>query len=260
MRLFYVVIAVSILIALSYVVWVSSQIVIQLWKRNIVQMIYILVVKNLFMLHGVLIDQVALCIFMITMRSLTIELEHFNQELKQFFKAANEPMNARKNAIGIVFYCKNYSDLVKKVRKADRIFNGYIFVMVAIWLPITIFAPISLAKIRLSFDLIFRVNDLFRCAYHLCGLCIIPAQVYTQLRATNAVLNNKVSKWIDIDKNSRDLVKVFTDSVAQSNVGITMGGMTIIRSSMILTCLSMIIPYVVLCFQLRIGMQIAPAN
>ncbi|KAI1709676.1 CBR-GUR-4 protein [Ditylenchus destructor] len=188
MRLFYVVIG-SVLIALFYVVWVSSQIVIQLWKRNIAQ----------------------------------------------FFKATNEPMNARKNVNGIVFFCKNYSDLVKKVRKADQIFNGYILAMVAIWLPITIFAPISLAKIKLSFDLIFRVNDLFRCAYHLCGLCIIPAQVYTQLRATSAVLNYKVSKWIDIDKNSRDLVKVFADSVAQSNVGITMGGMTIIRSSMILT-------------------------
>ncbi|KAI1723111.1 hypothetical protein Ddc_07306 [Ditylenchus destructor] len=127
--------------------------------------------------------------------------------------------------------------------------------MIAIWLPTTIFAPIAILRAGGSVNLIFRIHDIMRSAFHLYGLCIFPAQLYSEIRATHDFLSDEFAQWVEVDQECYRLMKSFADSIGQSSVGITVGGMTVITKPMILTCLSMIVPYVVLCLQLHMSAQ-----
>ncbi|KAI1700385.1 hypothetical protein Ddc_18101 [Ditylenchus destructor] len=75
------------------------------------------------------------------------------------------------------------------------------------------------------------------------------------LKATLDILNRHIPNWIEENRETTRVIKIFTNSIAQSNVGITVGGMTVITKSMILTCLSLVVPYTLLCLQLKIGSQ-----
>ncbi|KAI1732496.1 hypothetical protein Ddc_01365 [Ditylenchus destructor] len=189
---------------------------------------------------------------MVTMRSLTTELKQVYREFDEIFGRV-ELKDAEKQAERFLAVCNGYSNTVDKVHMADRIFSMFTFVMIAIWLPTTIFAPVAFLHTEWSIYLIFRMYDVFRTIFHLFGLCIIPAQIYSEHQQIIILINCQVTKRIGMEDKLTSLMKTFGKSIVHTNVCITVGGMVIIRKSMILTCLSMIVPYVVLFLQLHIG-------
>ncbi|KAI1693026.1 hypothetical protein DdX_20886 [Ditylenchus destructor] len=128
--------------------------------------------------------------------------------------------------------------------------------MIAVWLPTTIFAPVALLRTEISFHIIFRVYDFARSIFHFYGLCVLPAQVYTQSEKTTIILNNEICMRVGSPRHSQKLIpilKTFAEGIVQTYSGITVGGMIVIKKSTILTCLSVMVPYVVLFLQLHIG-------
>ncbi|KAI1710255.1 shK domain-like domain-containing protein [Ditylenchus destructor] len=92
-------------------------------------------------------------------------------------------------------------------------------------------------------------HDIFWHPYKLYGLCLLSAQVFTQLKATHDILSRQIPNWIEKNEEVARTIKRFTDFVAQSNAGITVGGMIVITKSLILTCVSLSVPYIILCLQ-----------
>ncbi|KAI1697656.1 hypothetical protein DdX_18378 [Ditylenchus destructor] len=239
---------------LMYIIWFSTlSVKFYVANNDYLTLSYILIYRNALVLHGVFVGHVALCIFMISMCSLTIELSTLNQEFRELIKA-RKYMKADKNFIEsrTQALCQEYCRRRKKVSDADYIFRTYTFFMIPIWLSTTIFVPITLLRVQWSVQLVFilkRLHDALRSIVHLYGLCVYPAQ----LRRTHDILSIYLSEWIDPTDKFSGMIKNLSDNIAQSNIGITVGGMTVMTKPMILTCLSVILPYIVLCLQLRIG-------
>ncbi|KAI1710252.1 7tm chemosensory receptor domain-containing protein [Ditylenchus destructor] len=216
------------------------------------------VVRTIFIVQYALVENATFCIFLVSMASLVIELSEFNSQLNQEF-TLNRPSEIKDgktiSAPQVLTYFKSYTHLTEKVGRVDRIFNLYIFAMIACTLPTAIFAPVNLIHSQLDIHLLFNIHGVVCSIYRLCGLCLLPAQVFTQLKSTHSILNLQIPIWNDENKDIARTITNFANSIAQSSAGITVGGMALITKSMILTCLSMIMTYILLCLQLRIGSQ-----
>ncbi|KAI1700719.1 GUstatory Receptor family [Ditylenchus destructor] len=215
-------------------------------------------IRHIFGMPNILAKNITFCIFMVSMASLVIELSDFNNRLEEEF-TVDQLIKVEEGkvitSLQVLAYFKSYTKLTEKVGSVDRIFNLYIFSMIACSLPTAIIAPIKLIHSKWGIYVLFNACNVFGYFYRLCGLCLLPAQVFTQLKATHGILNRQIPSWIEENQEAALIIKIFTDSTAQSNVGITVGGMTVITKSMILTCLSLIVPYTLLCLQLKIGSQ-----
>ncbi|KAI1710251.1 7tm chemosensory receptor domain-containing protein [Ditylenchus destructor] len=222
------------------------------------EQIAIRVVRAIFIVQYALVENATFCIFVVSMASLVIELSEFNSQLNQEF-TLNRPSKNKDcktiSASQVLTYFKSYTHLTEKVGRVDHVFNLYIFAMIACSLPTAIFAPVNLIHSEWDVELLFNIHGVVCSGYRLCGLCLLPAQVFTQLKSTHSILNLQIPYWNDENKDIAGTIKDFANSIAQSNAGITVGGITVITKSMILTCLSMIMTYILLCLQLRIGSQ-----
>ncbi|KAI1693411.1 hypothetical protein DdX_20666 [Ditylenchus destructor] len=83
-------------------------------------------------------------------------------------------------SLQVLAYFKSYTKLTEKVGSVDRIFNLYIFSMIACSLPTAIIAPIKLIHSKWGIYVLFNACNVFGYFYRLCGLCLLPAQVFTQ--------------------------------------------------------------------------------
>uniref|UniRef100_A0A915D344 Uncharacterized protein n=1 Tax=Ditylenchus dipsaci TaxID=166011 RepID=A0A915D344_9BILA len=146
-----------------------------------------------------------------------------------------------------------HNGLADKISEVDGIFKIYAFTMMIMGSTTTIFAMLSLIRTEKSFYLLFSAHDLACCLYHLFGLCVIPAQVYTQFRAIQHIIYRQQLVWMEYDLKIYQIIGMISDNVTQSQVGITLWGITPITKPLILTCLSLVIPYVLLCLQFQIG-------
>ncbi|KAI1703513.1 hypothetical protein DdX_14846 [Ditylenchus destructor] len=223
------------------------------WGRDYAKMMYIIIIRNLFILHGLFVGHVPLYIFMTTMWSLIVEFDESNRKFKEFFKSIKGGADEEKTIDRFLTFSRSHYYLVKKVQKADRIFKLFTLVMTGIWLPTTVFAPVALLRSEWSMQVIFRLYDVVRSVFHFYGLCIVAAHVHTKSQITTVLLNNEICKRVGHSHSLVPCIKTFTESLIHTNTSITVGGMVAMRKSMILTCLSLIVPYVVLFLQLRIG-------
>ncbi|KAI1710256.1 GUstatory Receptor family [Ditylenchus destructor] len=210
---------------------------------------------QLFKIHYVIVVNVAFCIFVVSMASLIMELSEFNSKLNEEFAATQSQLEEGTviTAPQVLIRFKFYTHLTDKVGRVDNIFNLYIFATIACSLSTAIIAPIKLFHADWHIALLFRIHDTI--PYKLCGLCLLPAQVFTQVKATHDILSRQIPNWIEKNEEVARTIKRFTDFVAQSNAGITVGGMIVITKSLILTCLYLIVPNIVLCLQLKAGNQ-----
>ncbi|KAI1700474.1 hypothetical protein DdX_16685 [Ditylenchus destructor] len=178
------------------------------------------------------------------MASLIIELSEFNSQLDEEFTVNQLEEGKVITAPQVLTRFKRYTHLTEKL---------YIFATLACSLSTGIIAPIKLFNAEWNIALLFHIHDTV--PYKLSFLCLLPAQVFTQLKVTHDILSRQIPNWIDKNEDVTRTIKRFTDFVAQSSAGITVGGMTVITKSMILTCFSLIVPYIVLCLQLKGGNQ-----
>ncbi|KAI1700240.1 hypothetical protein Ddc_18178 [Ditylenchus destructor] len=192
------------------------------------------------------------------MRSLLFELDESRWKFNEFFKSMKSASEEEKSISKFLALSKRHFDIVKKVQKADRIFKLFTLVMIGVWMPTTIFTPVALVQVwsgKWTIQMTFLMYDVARSIFHFYGLCIMPAQVHTMCRKTTILLNNEVCERVENlnqPQSITPLIKTFAESVTNTDSGITVGGMILIRKSMVLTCLSLVVPYVILFLQLKL--------
>ncbi|KAI1695272.1 hypothetical protein Ddc_21360 [Ditylenchus destructor] len=199
---------------------------------------FLVIVRHGYILHGLYVGHIPLYIFMISMRSLLIELDESNRRFKEFFRSMKSPLDEQKSIERFLVLTKRHYYLVKKIQKADRVFKIFTLAMIALWLPTTIFTPVTVVRTKWSMQMTIQLYDVVRSIFHFYGLCIMPAQVHTKSQLTTNILNNEICKRVENVNPAQSitpLIKTFAESVTNTNSAITVGGMILIRKSMILT-------------------------
>ncbi|KAI1712572.1 CBR-GUR-5 protein [Ditylenchus destructor] len=197
-----------------------------------------------------------LCFFVTTVQSLAMELDEFNRHFEKML----QNLSAHSNESQVSNLCStllqtfaSHKILGDKVQKVDKIFQFYVFLMTATGIPISIFAVITVVR-RNSWCGVFRsLDDAISCTIHLIGFTIVPAQIYTKHRAIQSHLYWSEVIWRKYDKNIYRTARMVTENVEQMEIGISVGGFIVITKPLILTSISLVIPYLLLCLQLDLG-------
>ncbi|KAI1707700.1 CBR-GUR-5 protein [Ditylenchus destructor] len=197
-----------------------------------------------------------LCFFVTTVQSLAMELDAFNGHFETMLRNLSEHSNDSQipNLCSTLLQTfASHKILGDKVQKVDKIFQLYVFLMTATGIPISIFAMITVVR-RNSWSGVFRsLDDAISCTIHLIGFTIVPAQIYTKHRAIQSHLYWSEVIWRKYDKNIYRTARMVTENVEQMEIGISVGGFIVITKPLILTSISLIIPYLLLCLQLDLG-------
>ncbi|KAI1718493.1 CRE-GUR-4 protein [Ditylenchus destructor] len=208
--------------------------------------------------HGPFVFNVLLCVFSITVTSITIELEELNTEFRQRLELFGESprgiQEREKIAQYILATFVKHNSIAGKIITIDKMFRNYAFLMVSLAFATTIFGFLSLIRTEsASMFFLFSAYDVASCILHTYGLCILPARGYNEFCEAQHIVNREAAIWSEYDSKLYHVAKMFTDNIVQSSVGITLGGFTLITKSMILTCFSFVVPYVILFLQLHVG-------
>ncbi|KAI1705460.1 GUstatory Receptor family [Ditylenchus destructor] len=209
-------------------------------------------------IYGIGVWNFVLCFFVVVIRSLSLELRDFNRVFADLLR--DKPLysleverKSEKLAEKLLLAFAAHNRLAKKIRKTDKCFQSYTFAMMAVGTPMTIFALITLIRRKSWMGLLYSVHDVICCTVHLIGFTVVPAGIYTEFRAIQTQLYKNTAIWKEYNLKLYQIARMFTENVSQSDIGISIGGFITITKSLVLTCLSLVIPYVILCLQLNIG-------
>ncbi|KAI1710703.1 GUstatory Receptor family [Ditylenchus destructor] len=212
--------------------------------------------RNIVSILGHFVWNLSFCYFVMLIRSITRELKYFNAQFKQMLDDSEKTSQSNPEGLAnqLLLSLTSHNKLAEKIIEVDKIFQTYTFLMTAIATPQTIFALLLLIRRQTWLGLCYSVIELVLCMAHLIGLTVIPAQIYTEFRMVHIHLYWASSVWSkEFDLKVYQIVRLFTESVNHSDVGISLGGFILITKSLVLTCLSVIIPYVLLCVQMQFG-------
>ncbi|KAI1707763.1 CBR-GUR-4 protein [Ditylenchus destructor] len=182
----------------------------------------------------------------------TIILSHFSH--RQYL---NDALNSNDRARNVPdFLMKSFSrhnEIAEKIQMADDIFKVYTFLMTVMGTTQSIMALLILIRRETWLGVYYSVIEMAICVVHLIGLTVVPAEVYTEFHEAQTVLYRKTPMWKNYDIKTYQIARSFTEKLARLHVGISFGGFTVITKSLILTCISLIVPYVLLCVQMQVG-------
>ncbi|KAI1707760.1 trehalose receptor domain-containing protein [Ditylenchus destructor] len=99
----------------------------------------------------------------------------------------------------------------------------------------------------------YSVVEMTMCVVHLVVLTVLPSQVHTEFKEAQKILYRKTSIWNKYDSWTFQIGRSFAEKISSWHVGISFGGFTVITKSLVLSCISLMVPYVLLCIQMHIG-------
>ncbi|KAI1703883.1 gamma interferon inducible lysosomal thiol reductase (GILT) domain-containing protein [Ditylenchus destructor] len=247
-------VTISTLVVVAWVVYFRmSSVKVILERIGLIRDIF----HSLYILYAQSLWHISLCIFIIAMKSLTLELSEFNGRFKEMLnletRTSDRLIEKKKLSESLLDAFEEHNNLADKITKVDERFRVYAFSMLVIGGVHTIFALLSMIRQRSWLHLFFFVYDVCICLCHLFGVCISAAQVYTEHRAVKNHLQRHTNLWLNYDSELYDIARMFSENASDSGVGITLYGFTLITKTLIWTCLSRIFPYVLLCLQLQMG-------
>uniref|UniRef100_A0A915E261 Gustatory receptor n=1 Tax=Ditylenchus dipsaci TaxID=166011 RepID=A0A915E261_9BILA len=197
--------------------------------------------------YGFCVTNIVLCAFIVVTKSIALELDRFNRIFpKMCIPSASTSANLLKSMA-------THNQLAEKISKADKIFQGYLMSMMAILSPAIIISFITLLRREDWLGVLYSLNDILCCSFQLFALTYNPAQIYTKFRAARDQVHKISANLIEYDMKACQIAQIFANNVAHSHVGFSLGGHTVITKSLILTMMSLVFPYVILCLQLNLG-------
>ncbi|KAI1709149.1 hypothetical protein DdX_11547 [Ditylenchus destructor] len=204
------------------------------------------------------VSLVSLYLAVIVTTSLSMELMEHNQSLEKHLQQRNLMGNSNNKyslANFLLGSLRNRNNISKKIVRVDEIIRNYAFLRVVSSSISLIFSLISAVHAPTALCRLCFVERVISSLLVLFGLCIVPAQVSNQFRLAHQILHVNSDVWLPTDdnKNVYPIGKTFMDSVYQSQIGITLGGILLITNRMLLTCLSLVVPYIILCLRLQVG-------
>ncbi|KAI1705152.1 7tm chemosensory receptor domain-containing protein [Ditylenchus destructor] len=219
--------------------------------------IFLSVLSYSVQLHAMYAWNAILVLFVVSIKTLAIDLEHFNRDMEKTLSGAISIKEERLKIETTLLNCfEGHCKLADRIRKIDSIFRLFIFLLLLTGVITTIFSLIALIRKKSWLNFVFAIPKVICCFLHIYGLCVIPAQIYTKFRTVHDLLYRNYQIWMEFDPKIYQITNMFTGNISHSNISITLWGFTPIRNTLILTCLSLVVPYVILCLQLNIGENI----
>uniref|UniRef100_A0A915D4V3 Gustatory receptor n=1 Tax=Ditylenchus dipsaci TaxID=166011 RepID=A0A915D4V3_9BILA len=174
---------------------------------------------------------------------ISVRVKHFNRQFKFMLKLAiASPFKHKVLSDRLLTAFHEHNQIADEIKQLDSIFRVYTFVMLTLDSTVTIFGVLLLLRRENWIDFAFTAHDVACCFYHLFGLCLIPAQIYNEYRSVQQKLWRQEQVWLDYNLRVYQIAKMFVENAANSNIGITLWGITVITKPLILMCLSLIIP------------------
>ncbi|KAI1703629.1 GUstatory Receptor family [Ditylenchus destructor] len=221
-------------------------------------------VYRLVPIYGVFVRNIVLCVFVIVMKCLSLELKEFKLSLDRLLQEDNQvkmadryprlsdchPDRLSRN-LSLAFDIHNR--LARKIRKCDIIFQYYILLMMVVGIPTTIFAIIVLVRRDTMIGALFSIPDAMYCAAQLIAFTLVPAQIHNEYQSIRTQLCRNTSLHQHYDGKLYHITLIFIDQITQTNAGISLGGLVVIRKVLLFTCVTLVTPYVILSLQLNIG-------
>ncbi|KAI1695437.1 CRE-GUR-5 protein [Ditylenchus destructor] len=185
--------------------------------------------------------------FMATVRSLTLQLEEFNREFQELMHSRNKEDDMSEKLLGAF---STHKMLAQKIREADKLLRSFIFFMLVTGVPMSVCGAITLIRRDKLVPFIFAFYDVIFCVVQLSAFTVIPAQLYEQLHAIPSHIYWSSTIWNRFNPDLFQIARTFTENVLQLPVGLSFGGLVLIRKSSILMAIVLIVPYVILSYQL----------
>ncbi|KAI1708671.1 CBR-GUR-5 protein [Ditylenchus destructor] len=187
--------------------------------------------------------------FVTSVRCLTYQVEEFNREFQEMLEFPNKADDLSERLIAAF---SAHKLLASKVRQTDRIFRVYIFCMLVTNVPMTIFGSITLIRRDNLFSFVCTFFDLIFCIVQLIGFTLAPARLYAQLHAAPSHIYWSSTILTHFDPHLSRITSRFTETVEKLKVGLSLGGLVFVKKSSILMAIVLIVPYVILSYQLYV--------
>ncbi|KAI1700944.1 CRE-GUR-4 protein [Ditylenchus destructor] len=205
-------------------------------------------------IYGFTVFNLTLIIFVVTVQCVLIQLQDFNRKLKAVLSTSIASTDNRLTLPDrLLEMLEMHNKLADKIHLVDSMFRAYTFTSMAFGIPTSVLALIVLIRRRMLLALYYSFNDTACCTFQMLGLTIVPAQIYMEFRSVHNILYRNSALWKNYDARFYQISRTFAKSAMQTNTGITLGGFIPITKSLILSSLSLILPYVMLCLQLHVG-------
>ncbi|KAI1708668.1 CBR-GUR-5 protein [Ditylenchus destructor] len=187
------------------------------------------------------------CYFVSSVRCLTFHLHDFNSKFQELLESRTKSEQLSERLLAAFSFHKT---LAQKVRQMDGIFRVFIFCMLVTNVPMTVFGAITLVRRKNLLSFIFALYDVIFCTVQLTVLTMVPAKLYAELYAFPSHIYWGHAVWTRYDPEVFQILRTVSEYVQQLQVGLSFGGLVIIRKSSVLTAIVLIVPYVVLSYQL----------
>ncbi|KAI1710401.1 CBR-GUR-5 protein [Ditylenchus destructor] len=189
------------------------------------------------------------CYFASSIRGITIQVKEFNREFQELFET---PYKFDNLAGRILTFLTSHKVLMQKVKVIDKTFKMFAFCILLTNVPMTVFGAITLVRRESLLAFVFALYDLVFCILQLTAFTIVPAQLYAELHMLPSYIDWSSSIWTHFDPHMFQIARAYIENVDKLNVGVSFGGLVIIRKSSILMALVLVVPYVILSYQLYI--------
>ncbi|KAI1706509.1 GUstatory Receptor family [Ditylenchus destructor] len=198
--------------------------------------IFLSVLSYSVQLHAMYAWNAILVLFVVSIKTLAIDLEHFNRDMEKTLSGAISIKEERLKIETTLLNCfEGHCKLADRIRKIDSIFRLFIFLLLLTGVITTIFSLIALIRKKSWLNFVFAIPKVICCFLHIYGLCVIPAQIYTKFRAVHDLLYRNYQIWMEFDPRIYQITNMFTGNISNSNISITLWGFTPIRNTLILT-------------------------
>ncbi|TMS34007.1 hypothetical protein L596_001676 [Steinernema carpocapsae] len=162
-----------------------------------------------------------------------LEFKEFNHNLKKLGKSVDEKGIASR----LVELIDIHRGLAHSVRKLDKIFEAYAFVMIASNIPATIFSILLIASshnLSLTHFLLALPSIAF-CIIELVGLTAAPAMLHGAICRSNSLLFSNHRIWSPYRPEVYQIAQSLLCHLNQTNLGVSIWGFAVVTKPLILT-------------------------
>ncbi|KAI1708669.1 CBR-GUR-5 protein [Ditylenchus destructor] len=161
-------------------------------------------------IYQLLLLNCVICYFVTSVRCLTFQLQNFNREFKEVF----------------------------------------IFCMLVTGVPMAVFGAITLIRRDNLLSFVFAFYDIVFCTVQLTAFSLVPAQLHFELHKVPSSIYWGSAVWTQFDPEVFQIARTFSETVERLKAGLSFGGLVFIRKSSILMAFILIVPYVILSYQI----------
>uniref|UniRef100_A0A1I7XX88 Gustatory receptor n=1 Tax=Steinernema glaseri TaxID=37863 RepID=A0A1I7XX88_9BILA len=191
---------------------------------------------------------VALFTYILFTTAAYLEVKEFNNRIRNLGKGSTTLLVKQ-----LVELIDKHRTLAEAVRKLDKLFEAYAFVMIASNIPATIFSILKIATSHhiSTTHLLFSIPSIMFCIVELVGLTAAPAMLHGAICKSNSLLFSNQNIWAPYRADVYQTAQSLLCHLNQTNLGVSIWGFAVVTKPLILTTLSVIVTMLAFLLEMR---------